>query len=402
MRIPVPISNPNCSAPHWARCWTSSGTSRAFSGTAKRHRPSSRASTASAARPSSPARTGAGIRACGSAPSTAATHATRSAPSRSPPPNQRRTGLPRQTDALSRNAELWLQVEPELANPAARPAATASSGAVATAPAAGAPAHPAEQRERGRDGVEGPADAVTGRRPGTSAGESSSLPLSRPRSRCRPRCPPRPRRPVPPGSGWPPPAGERTGGDGDAGVLGAVVEHRGGDRVGAAEALPPPGVAAVTVGGQPRRLVVHATGAVRALAVVAVLARVGAAPPSAVADRLAALPPVVVLLVVLGGLAGAVLGAVRRLRSGLAARQVPVERDERGRRHTEHQCPQDGASAGAVAAQPGDDGAGPRPLRRGGRGGDLLDAGHTRLTSLSGVRARATSSRNASGRSVSA
>src|SRR3954449_9167332 len=144
--MPVPISNPNCSAPHSARCWTSSGTRRAFSGTRKRHTPISRPSTTRAATPNSAARTGGGTSACGSAPSTAATHATSRAPSRRPPPNQRRTGFPRQTDALSRNAELWLQGEPELANPAAHPAATASSGpdgaAPGTASAAPAPTTP--------------------------------------------------------------------------------------------------------------------------------------------------------------------------------------------------------------------------------------------------------------------
>ena len=95
-------------------------------------------------------------------------------------------------------------------------------------------------------------------------------------------------------------------------------------------ALPPPGVAAVAVGGQPRRVELHPAVGEGALAVVAALARVGAALPSAVAGGLAALLPVVGLLVVGGGLAGAVLGPVRRGRRGLPPRQVPVERHERG------------------------------------------------------------------------
>ena len=175
----------------------------------KRHRPSSRASTASAARPSSPARTGAGTRACGSAPSTAATHATSSAPSRRPPPNQRRTGLPRQTDALSRNAELWLQVEPELAKPAATPGRhreqrRGRDGAGGDA----APAHPPSSASARVSGCSARRAAVTAPRPGTTACEASwqhavrvlglAVRLARR---------PRPRRPAPPGSGWPAPAG---------------------------------------------------------------------------------------------------------------------------------------------------------------------------------------------------
>src|SRR3954451_19856757 len=183
--------------------------------------------------------------------------------------------------------------------------------------------------------------------------------------------------------------GEGASRDGDAGVLGAVVVRRGGDGVGTADALPPPGIAAVPVGGQPRRVELHPAVGEGALAVVAALARVGAALPSAVAGGLAALLPVVGLLVVGGGLAGAVLGPVRRCRGGLPPRQVPVERHERAGRDPEDQGTQDGAPAGPVPAQVRHDGARPGSFGWGGGGGDLRDAVHARLTSFWGVRARA-------------
>ena len=148
---------------------------------------------------------------------------------------------------------------------------------------------------------------------------------------------------------------------------------------------------------------VHAAGAVGALAVVAVLARVGAALPAAVADRLAALPPVVGLLVVGGGLAGAVLGAVRRVppRPGAASGTSragrawsPPTPSTRARRTARR--------LGRYPRRRATTALGRGSLGRGGRGGDLRDAVHARLTSFSGVRARATSSRSSSGRSVSA
>src|SRR5215218_9917874 len=365
--MPVPISNPNCSAPHSARCWTSSGTRRAFSGTRKRHRPISRPSTTSAATPNSAARTGGGISACGSAPSTAATPATSRAPSRRPPPNQRRTGLPRQTDALSRNAELWLQVEPELANPAAHPAATASSGPDAAVPGTASAAPAPKTPNSASAGVSGcsarrAAPLIVG--PSPQGGQQRrrvvglvaavlvlDLVVRLLGNRVGQLL-----------------LGEGAGRDGDAGVLGAVVVRRGGDGVGTADALPPPGVTTVAVGGQPRRVELHPSVGEGALAVVAALARVGAALPSAVAGGLAALLPVVGLLVVGGGLAGAVLGPVRRCRRGLPPRQVPVERHERAGRDPEDQGTQDGAPAGPVPAQVRHDGAGPSAFGWGGGG----------------------------------
>jgi hypothetical protein len=87
-------------------CCTSSGTSRAFSGTGNRSNPNSRSSTGTTTSPKSTSRATAGTSACGNAPSTAAAKATSTAPSSSPVPKYRITGLSRQTDALSRNAEL--------------------------------------------------------------------------------------------------------------------------------------------------------------------------------------------------------------------------------------------------------------------------------------------------------
>src|SRR5439155_9495176 len=76
------------------------------------------------------------------APTAPATNTTSTAPSSRPVPKNRTTGSSRQTDPLSRNAELWLQVLPELANPAAAPATSRSI----TPPAAATPTRAATTR----------------------------------------------------------------------------------------------------------------------------------------------------------------------------------------------------------------------------------------------------------------
>ena len=251
--MPVPISNPNCSAPHSARCWTSSGTSRAFSGTAE----APQAELPAQHRRARPRRTAPHAPAAEPAPAAARRAPRRRTPRAGPPAGgRRRTSGERVCRARPtrsagtpscgfKSSRSW-RTRPR------HPAATASSGrgrgGTRHGGATPAPTHPPSSASAGVSGCSAQRAAAphrqtphAGRAAAPSASSVSSPLLTvvldlvvrllgdRVGQLLR---------------------GEGAGRDGDAGVLGAVVEHRGGDGVGAAEALPPPGVAAVAVGGQ--------------------------------------------------------------------------------------------------------------------------------------------------------
>ena len=195
--------------PSWARCCTSSGTSRAFSGTRKRRRPSSRPSTTSAGTPAAPR-----APVPGAAPAAARRAPRRRTPRAAPPAGARRRtsgervcrARPTRSAGTPSCGFRWSRSWRSRPRTRRRPRAAARPRRRQADPR-----RPRQIRDRAarawvRTGA-GPSGCRRHQcRLGTSAG-GASLCSRRPywlRPRCRPR---RPRRPVPRGSGWPAPAG---------------------------------------------------------------------------------------------------------------------------------------------------------------------------------------------------
>src|SRR5690606_11094771 len=123
VRIPVPISAPNRTAPQKGANATSCGTRRAFCGTEKENRPSSRASSTTAARPVSAWQTDAGSTGRTTEPTTTKASAVGTAP-RKRPVMKAAVSDPRRTDEDSAHALLRLHTDPDREAPATRAASS--------------------------------------------------------------------------------------------------------------------------------------------------------------------------------------------------------------------------------------------------------------------------------------